>query len=60
MYTVFENHIKKISFNITSEASHVYIFSGQQFIKNAQKWPILRWDKTKIGGNFRWFSNIVM
>ena len=32
---VFENH-KKVSFNIASEASYVYIFSGQKFIKNGQ------------------------
>ena len=32
--TVFENH-KKVSFNIASEASYVYILSGQKFIKNA-------------------------
>ena len=27
---------EKVSFNIASEASYVYIFSGQKFIKNAQ------------------------
>ena len=27
---------KKVSFNIASEASYVYILSGQKFIKNAQ------------------------
>ena len=27
----------KVSFNIASEASYVYILSGQKFIKNAQK-----------------------
>ena len=32
---VFENH-KKVSFNIASEASYVYILSGQKFIKNAK------------------------
>ena len=34
-YTVFENH-KKVSFNIASEASYIYIFSGQKFIKKGQ------------------------
>ena len=34
-YTVFENH-KKVSFNIASEASFVYILNGQKFIKNAK------------------------
>ena len=33
--TVFENH-RKVSFNIASEASYVYILSGQKFIKNAK------------------------
>ena len=32
---------KKVSFNIASEASYVYILSGQKLIKNAQKWFIL-------------------
>ena len=34
-YTVFENH-KKVSFYIASEASYVYIFSVQNFNKNAK------------------------
>ena len=34
--TVFENH-RKVSFNIASEASYVFILSGQKFIKNAKK-----------------------
>ena len=39
---VFENH-KKVSFyNIASEASYVYILSGQKFIKNAQNGPFWR------------------
>ena len=29
------------SFNIASEASYVYILSGQKLIKNAKKWSIL-------------------
>ena len=33
--TVFENH-KKVSFNIASEASYVYISSGQKFFKIAK------------------------
>ena len=40
-YTVFENH-KKVSFYIASEASYVYILSGQKFIKNARNGPIWR------------------
>ena len=32
---------EKVSFNIASEASYVYILSGQKLIKNAQKWSIL-------------------
>ena len=32
---MFENR-KKVSFNIASEASYVYISSGQKFIKNAK------------------------
>ena len=32
---MFKNH-KKVSFNIASEASYVYILSGQKFIKNAK------------------------
>ena len=34
-FTVFENPIK-VSFNFASEASYVYILSGQKFIKNAK------------------------
>ena len=29
---------KKVSFNIASEASYVYILSGQMFIKNTKNW----------------------
>ena len=32
---------EKVSFNIASEASYVYIMSGQKFIKNAKNWTIL-------------------
>ena len=34
--TVFKNH-KKVSFNSASEASYVYILSGQKLIENAKK-----------------------
>ena len=40
IHTLFENH-KKVSFNIASEASNVYILGGQKFIKECQKWPVL-------------------
>ena len=33
---------EKVSFNIASEASYVYIFSGQKFVKNAKDGPIWR------------------
>ena len=36
--TVFENRRKSL-INIASEASYVYILSGQKFIKNAKKRP---------------------
>ena len=32
---------EKVSFNIASEASYVYILSGQKLIKNAKKWSNL-------------------
>ena len=37
--TVFENY-KKVAFNIATEASYVYIWSGQKLIKNAKNGPI--------------------
>ena len=37
--TMIENH-RKVSFNIASEASYVYILSGQKLIKNAKNSPI--------------------
>ena len=40
-HTVFENH-NKVSFNIASEASYVYILSGQKLIKNTQNGPFWR------------------
>ena len=33
---MFENHSKKVVFSIASEASYVYILSGQKLIKNAK------------------------
>ena len=33
--------IEKVSFNNASEASYIYILSGQKLIKNAKKCPIL-------------------
>ena len=44
--TVFENH-KKVSLNIASEASYVYILSDQNLIKNA-----------KNGAFWRGFENL--
>ena len=44
IHTVVKNH-KNVSLNIASEASYVYIWSGQKFIKTANieklKWDIL-------------------
>ena len=33
---------QKVSFNIASEASYVFILSGQKFIKNAKNVPFWR------------------
>ena len=38
---VFEN-LKKVSFNIASEASYFYILSGQKLIKNTKNGPFWR------------------
>ena len=38
---MFENHRKSLIFNIASEASYVYILSGQKLINKAKKWSIL-------------------
>ena len=38
---MFENHRKSLIFDIASQASYVYILSGQKFIKNAKNWSIL-------------------
>ena len=43
---------EKVAFNIASEASYVYILSGQKFIKNAQNslsWRVLESLKLLIG-----------
>ena len=41
--------IEKVSFNIASEASYVYILSRQKFTKNTQKWSIWRlFEKLKL------------
>ena len=64
---------EKVSFNIASEASYVYILSGQKFIKSAKNLnSVTRQDnfnRTKIGEKcrdwksqmrqFMWFSNTV-
>ena len=40
---------QKVSFKIASEASYVYILSGQKFIKNAEKGQFLRvFDKPEV------------
>ena len=40
---------EKVSFNIASEASYVYILSGQKFIKKAKNGPFWRiFDKLKL------------
>ena len=36
LYRVSQQVLEKVSFNITSEASYVYILSEQKFIKNAK------------------------
>ena len=40
-HSVWKSH-KKVSFNIASEASYIYILSGQKFIKNAKDGPFWR------------------
>ena len=40
LLTVFENQRKSLIFNNASEASYVYIFSGQKFINNAKNGQI--------------------
>ena len=43
---------EKVSFNIASEASYVYILSGQKLIKNAKNGPIWRvFEKLKLAVN---------
>ena len=46
---------EKVAFNIASEASYVYIFSGQKLIKNAkngQFWRVFE-NLTKIGEKYQ-------
>ena len=45
---------EKVSFNTASEASYVFILSGQKFTKNVKNDPFLR--NTKMI-HFGWFSN---
>ena len=46
---MFKLH-KKVSFKIASDASYVYILSGQKFIKNAKKSIFAIFLKTKVYG----------
>ena len=42
---------EKVAFNIASEASYVYILSGQKFIKNAKNHPLWQpeaWGQTVL------------
>ena len=41
---VFENHRKKVAFNIAIEASYVSILSGQKFIKNVKNGQFEIWN----------------
>ena len=41
-YILSLNITEKVSFNIASEASYIYIFSGQKFIKNVKNGPFWR------------------
>ena len=46
---MFEKITEKVSLNIASEASYVYILSGQKLIKNAKKGPFWRvFEKLKL------------
>ena len=48
IFTVVENHRKSL-INIASEASYVYILSGQKLIKNAKNGPFWRlFEKLKL------------
>ena len=42
---VFENYGKVSFYNVASEASYVYILSGQKFIKNAKNGQFWRVDE---------------
>ena len=54
---------EKVSFNIASEASYVYILSGQKFLKNAKIGPFGRvFEKLMVKqcyqtGHFQWDKN---
>ena len=51
LLTVFENHRKSLIQHFASEASYVYILSGQKLLKNAKKWSIWRvFGKPKASG----------
>ena len=41
---------EKVAFNIASEASYVFILSGQKFIKNVKKDNLARFWKTEAYG----------
>ena len=49
--------IEKVSFSIASEASHVYIVSGQNLIKNAKNGPILRFSNATFWVIFKHCEN---
>ena len=47
---MYKNH-KKVAFNIASEASYVYILSGQKLLKNsilASFWKLDAWGQTVL------------
>ena len=44
---------EKVAFNIASEASYVYIWSGQKFIKNAKNGRFWVFEKCDIFSNFQ-------
>ena len=47
---MFENHRKVSFYNIASEASYVYILSGQKLIKKAKNYQFWRVFKPKAWG----------
>ena len=55
---------EKVTFNIASEASYVYILSGQKFIKNGQFWRLFENLKLAVKqcyqtGQFQWDKNLM-